>query len=64
MQGTSGEEKNGSIYNTKGSTRPVGDPEATVKLFELFRARCSEQITRKSFISIKSSKITDLISKF
>ena len=39
--------KNGSIYNSKGSTKPVGDPESTVKLFELVRARCTEQLTEK-----------------
>ncbi len=38
---------NGPIYNSKDSTKPVGDPESTVKLFELFRARCTEQLTKK-----------------
>ncbi len=35
------------MYNTKGSTRSVGDPESTVKLFELIRARYTEQLTKK-----------------
>ena len=39
----------GSIYNTKGSAKPVGDPESTVKLLELFRARYTEQLTKKIF---------------
>ena len=30
------------IYKFKGCTRPVDDPESTVKLFELFRARYTE----------------------
>jgi hypothetical protein len=47
----------------KGSTRPVGDPELTVKLFELFRARYTEQLAKKAFLSIKSSNTAGLISK-
>ena len=42
---------------------PVGDPESTVKLFELFRARYTEQLTKNVFIRIKSSNITGLIKK-
>ncbi len=43
---------------------PAGDPESIVKLFELFRVRCTEQLAKKAVISTKSSNITGLILKF
>ena len=42
--------ENGPIDNSKDNIKPVGDPESTVKLFEIFRARCTEQLTKKLLV--------------